>query len=280
MKTFDRSFWIIFLPFLVVIGVILFFPYWFTQFSLVNFNLEKTGSIGDTLGGTMGPFIAIAAAILTFFAFWVQFKANEQQKLFIKKQRFEDNFFRLLDNHQRIVESMDLARKEDNDTIARSRDCFKSMHRSFIARNRNDNASKTDIDSVMSVYHNVQEEFKSDLHHYFRFLYHILKFIKNSDIEEEEKYRYSSILRASLSAYEIPFVFYNCLHEVGISHFKPLIEEFSFLKNIDKSLLLHISHKKKYDDLAFASSGDRLKLLKAWKIKQLNNILADQTKTE
>ena len=44
----------------------------------------------------MSPFIAIAAAILTFFAFWVQYKANEQQKIDLKVERFENKFYELL----------------------------------------------------------------------------------------------------------------------------------------------------------------------------------------
>ena len=81
MKTFDYNFWKIFIPFLLFIIIILFFPYLFTYFSFFNIDFSKTGNIGDTIGGILSPFIALAAAVLTFFAFWVQFKANEQQKI-------------------------------------------------------------------------------------------------------------------------------------------------------------------------------------------------------
>jgi hypothetical protein len=81
-STFDSKFRMIFIPFLCSIIVILFFPFLLTQYyNIFNWGFsEKDGVIGDTIGGTMGPFIAIAAAILTFLAFWVQYKANEQQK--------------------------------------------------------------------------------------------------------------------------------------------------------------------------------------------------------
>jgi hypothetical protein len=42
---------------------------------LITFT-ENSGSIGSTFG-IMNPFIAIAAAIITFAAFWVQYKANQ-----------------------------------------------------------------------------------------------------------------------------------------------------------------------------------------------------------
>lgn len=87
IKTFDRSFIKVSLLFLGLVLLICFFPKWFTQgVSGLVFNTQ-TGAIGDTIGGTMGPFIAILAAALTFFAFWVQFKANELQKFEIKDQK-------------------------------------------------------------------------------------------------------------------------------------------------------------------------------------------------
>lgn len=100
MKTFGKQFWIIFGLFLLFIVIILFFPYWFTQFNIVSFDFEQTGSIGDTIGGILGPFVAIGGAILTFFAFWVQYQANEQQKLDLKIERFENKFYQLIQIHR------------------------------------------------------------------------------------------------------------------------------------------------------------------------------------
>lgn len=85
----------------------LFFPYLFTQFSWYEWGFsDKPGEIGDAIGGTLGPFIAIAAAILTFLAFWVQFKANEQQKRDLEIERFESKFFSLLEIHRNNVNEM------------------------------------------------------------------------------------------------------------------------------------------------------------------------------
>ena len=106
IKTFDRSFLSIFIPFLLLISIVLFFPYWFTIDSWHDIDFTATGQIGDTIGGIMGPFIAIAAAILTFFAFWVQFKANEQQKRDLKIERFENKFYELLRLHRANVDEM------------------------------------------------------------------------------------------------------------------------------------------------------------------------------
>lgn len=224
---------------------------------------KDRGPIGDAFGGTLSPVIAWIAAVLTFLAFYIQYKANQQQYKYIRQQRFEDNFFRLLDNYQLIVGAIDLRDEKDaSRVLAKGRECFKRMYKQFVRNHRRIHKDDNKIQAVNSTYHIVQENHKSDLHHYFRFLYHILKFVKNSDITETEKQRYVSILRANLSAYELIFIFYNGLHIYGRTHFKPLIEHFSFLKNLDFDLLLSPCHENEYNKLAFASSAERDILLK------------------
>ncbi len=52
----------------------LFAPFLLTQYSFLD--LTKKGEIGDTIGGTMAPFIGLAGVILTFIAFYVQYEAT------------------------------------------------------------------------------------------------------------------------------------------------------------------------------------------------------------
>ncbi|MCZ8198195.1 MAG: hypothetical protein O9267_11370 [Flavobacterium sp.] len=99
LKTFDSNFIKILLIFLVFILLVLFFPYWIRD-KLFFYEFSDMGQIGDTLGGIMNPFIAIAAALLTFLAFWVQFKANEQQKRDLQIERFENKFYEMLKIHR------------------------------------------------------------------------------------------------------------------------------------------------------------------------------------
>lgn len=71
-------------------------------------DFTETGQIGDTIGGIMGPFIAIAAAGLTFLAFWVQYRANEQLREDITVERFESKFYKMLDIHIQNVEHLQI----------------------------------------------------------------------------------------------------------------------------------------------------------------------------
>lgn len=44
-----------------------------------SFDFTETGPIGDTIGGIINPFIALAGVMLTFLAFYMQIKANQIQ---------------------------------------------------------------------------------------------------------------------------------------------------------------------------------------------------------
>lgn len=221
---------------------------------------QTTSYISNTFSAILGPLIAILAAYLTFIAFWIQYRANKIQSNYIKQQRFEDTFFRLLDTHKRNVETMDIRNTSDSKLRASGNDCFKFMYDKF----KTDVKEVTDISAINSEYDKIQDYYKNDLHHYFRFLYHTLKFIKHADISDDDKYKYSSILRATLSPYELHLIFHNGLHYHGNTHFKPLIEYFSFLKNMDRSLLFNENQISQYDDLAFSNSSERKALLKDW----------------
>lgn len=59
-STFDKDFWKNLGWFLGVALLICLLPWLLTRNGLLSFS--ETGQIGDTIGGIMGPFIAIAAA--------------------------------------------------------------------------------------------------------------------------------------------------------------------------------------------------------------------------
>lgn len=45
-----------------------------------EWNFTGTGQIGDTIGGTMSPFIGIAGVLAAFLAFYIQYEANKVQR--------------------------------------------------------------------------------------------------------------------------------------------------------------------------------------------------------
>ncbi len=51
--------------------------------------------------------------------------------------------------------------------------------------------------------------------------------------------------------YELGLIFYNCLAEPGREKFKPLVEKYSLLKNMPKTILQHKEHTQLYSESAF-----------------------------
>lgn len=90
------------------------------------------------------------------------------------------------------------------------------------------------------------------LDHYFRHLYRTFKYIDDSKIiDENKKYEYTSIVRASLSQYELIMLFYNCLSFYGNEKFKPLIEKYAIFNNIRWELLAQERHYELYANTAY-----------------------------
>lgn len=105
----------------VILLIFAFFaPALFVNNSLDGFDFTESGQIGDTLGGIMNPFIALAGVLLTFLAFYIQFKANKQQKELFRKEldsnKFESQFYEMLRLHKENVNELNL--KLTSDTFA------------------------------------------------------------------------------------------------------------------------------------------------------------------
>lgn len=90
----------LFAPWLFVGNWPTFFP--FSKFGPITFS-DKTGYIGDTFG-IMNPIIAIAAAIITFAAFYMQWLANEK----VNKQENHRQINDLASQHWILINSVKL----------------------------------------------------------------------------------------------------------------------------------------------------------------------------
>ena len=253
-NTFNRAFVIYSAVFFVLCLIICTFPVLFTQHGCVDFN--ETGQIGDTIGGIMGPFIAIIAAYLTFIAFWVQFKANEKHREDISVERFNNNFYNLLNIHEQITNNLEFT--ENNNKVHHGRELFYFAFEKVIEHDGNkkykgmrNRLKETGIKSYELSYTPTYFD------HYFRNLYRIIRYVDEAAVFsndrniDQKKYEYIAILRSTLSRYELVWLFYNCLSDYGRSDFKPLIEKYSLLKNIRTDLLVYETDIRMYEPTAF-----------------------------
>ncbi len=140
MKSFKRIWTELWLPLLIILLIALFykqilitFPRWITEIYFSTFSDEKynpgiTGPIGDTFGGMLGPLVALFAAFLTFLAFWVQYKANVDQKHDLQVERFENKFYELLRFHKDNISEIKI---DGHEGTVEKRKAFVSMYNEF-----------------------------------------------------------------------------------------------------------------------------------------------------
>ena len=245
--TFDKGFWKSFGWFLLIALAICCLP-WILAKNSWWIDFTDTGQIGDTIGGIMGPFVAIAAAGLTFIAFWVQYKANIQQRHDIAIERFESNLFEMIHIQQEITNGLVLEynNKGNQLVVKHGREVFSCLYEEMETRYTYRGGSEI---STLKKALAADGDLKSHLFvvrplwfldHYFRHLYRIFKYIDEGGdklIDEDKKHEYAAIVRATLSPYELVLLYYN-----GFSHprFQTLIEKFALLNNLRWKLLADV----------------------------------------
>ncbi len=173
-----------------------------------------------------------------------------QTKLLLQ-QTFENTFFHLLRLHNDNVRSQKI-HSATNVTLegrAAFEESARLLRRALISRSSD--SKVISLAEVNEVYSNVCEMDGVDYSHYFRNLYHIVKYV-HEDGKDGDRQRYLSQLRAQLSQAEFVLLLANGLRDEGHSKFKPLIERYSLLHQLRlDDAISKIQHY--YDARAFGS---------------------------
>ncbi len=279
----DKNF--IFIASFIVIVIILLWI--FTLYNLKDIGYNERGTFGDMFGGLNALFsgLAFAGIILTILLQRNELKLQRKelketraefktQNETLKIQRFEHTFFNLLDQHHQIVNAIDFRYYKNKEmhltrlptmkethgidkevVVIHGRDVFRYLYRNF------NNELELNPSEYENIYLKHYENAQTDLGHYFRNLYRMIKhvdqtnfFNNDSAVSENDifeiKYKYTSFIRAQISDYELLWLFYNCLSINGSEKFKPLIETYSLFKNIPRKLIV-TSHLELYNQRAF-----------------------------
>lgn len=253
------------------VGVVSLFGFsWWWLATTIN-NPEKQGLFGDQFGAVNALFSGLAFAGLIFTIILQkkelalqreeltqtreelrgQKEQLEIQNTTLKVQRFENTFFQMLAQFQQIVNSITFTYydKETNSIqTVTGRNAFYvafevASHKSNLPDMKSFNTSGwyRGMRNIIKCHgmNGYMETFSPTyFDHYFRFLYRILKFVKNSPLVTnfDEEYEYTSMLRATLSRYELIWLYYNGL-TYGKEKLKPLMERYSMLNNLRCELL-------------------------------------------
>lgn len=204
----------------------------------------------------------------------------EKENETLKYQRFENLFYNMLNLQQKIVDGLRYDYYEEELTTVPSnngsrenelrytksevlgRDVFRYL---FNEADIIDTSDGTRVQvmgyrqyltrSGLNMYDGTYEPSLFD--HYFRHLYKIVQFIDSQGFDFEESYRYVSLLRGTLSRYELIWLYYNALNPC-FRKFKYLIEKYSLLKAIRSDLLTVSKETVKYYE-GLGVSKDNLK---------------------
>jgi hypothetical protein len=195
-------------------------------------------------GVTLNPSIYINLATLITIIIYtiVTYRLLSSQV----KQGFESKYFQLLRFHHDIVAAIELY---SGITPIRGRLNFHTIYIEFLNAYSGEYQSNPQGDHLATLqraYIRIFKPYQAQLGHYFRNLYHIVKFIDRSD--EKDKMFYMHLLRAQMSSYEHLLFFYNGVGPYGYKKFRPMIQKYALLENMPYDDLVSAKQKFRYDD--------------------------------
>jgi hypothetical protein len=233
------------------------------------FNITQAPKIAPFITGFVAPLLTLASMLFVIVTIQSQ-----------TKQNFVSNFFNMLNLHHKLVDSIkcDIDGLSTSDAPSCKKDFFDDLASriAFDFENIgkdplqkisyiNDSSGKpiylkpnTEIDVVnkigierlIDIYGYYFHIYHSELGHYFRNLYHIVRFVDTQNFSHKFKDQYLSILRAQLSNYELVLLAYNGLHDYG-TKFRPMIENYKLLKSINHETRLHPRYERRIIDIEY-----------------------------
>ena len=220
-----------------------------------KWNFEVSGQLGDSFG-PLNTFMAALAAIGALGAYFAQREELAEAKAsaladrkISAKRDFEATYFNLIQLFRDTTNDIEVTDLYNQNPV-KGRDAIKRIIDEKIGRTFGNDVSDS------QKYNEVYLANRDDLGHYFRIIYHIVRLIEDSEIED--KILYIRLLRASLSNSEIILIALNCAYGEGKEKFKPLIENYALLHNISED---DARNWRLIDKFAISAFGDRPQMI-------------------
>jgi hypothetical protein len=179
-----------------ILSVVVVFLLWSGFWYFLRSDPDR-GMFGDMFGGVNALFAGLAFAGLIFAILLQreelelqrdelkltreelsgQRKQLEEQNKTLRKQTFEDTFFQLLRLQTDLTQSLMIA----GTPPATGRECFGRLYNELRTRYTSHNASGN-LPNIKKAYGDFFQNSQNMVGHYHRNLYHILKFVKTSDV--------------------------------------------------------------------------------------------------
>lgn len=213
-----------------------------------EFSLITAKDMSPFVSAFVGIFFSLAGTILLFVNLKLQTNVHSTNQLLVQKNQFEGTFFNMLNLHNEIVKNIDSIVEDPDggeDVEIQGKGFFDEFTNLFVTKCEDRKVDS--LDELTKLYEYYYTVHNSDIGHYFRNLYHIVNYVDKNPyfdiirgseglLKRED---YIKILRAQLSNSEIACLALNGLSTRG-KDFRPLIEKYRLLKNINFELELQM----------------------------------------
>lgn len=199
------------------------------------------GIFGDYAGGVVGTLTGLISVVFLYRTYRIQIEISRTQETQQQSSQFENTFFMLLSQQRSIlhqiegelIDSYGVKRNyEGYAYISKLRQNLEIrlsdlMYEELLISRENKNILKV---KVHSLYHDLFQSHASQLGHYFRHLYHIVKFVDGSS--EPNKKKYVDIVQSQMNTDELYLTAINGVSNYGRKRMLPLLDKYSFLENL------------------------------------------------
>lgn len=242
---------------------------------------EVRKDVGGFINGIVGVFFTITGSFLLFLTLNFQREEFKETQIALANQQFETTFFNmiLMLGEIRGAISGSFRPNADNYYIGQVflheyLSYLKNHYKYYIKENQqgkilngylkkseeNKLYDKMELDNIEvemnSFYMKLYKRYQSQLGHYFRYIYNIIKYTIDNRSKFEDEKKYIDLLQAQLSNDELALIFYNATSSNGLNtakkpQFKDWLEKYQFLENLDSDSLLDRRHHILYSKTKF-----------------------------
>lgn len=202
---------------------------------------EDFGIFGDYVGGIIGTLVGLIGIIFLYRTYRIQLDISSQQELKQESQQFESAFFALLGQQRDILQNIsgEFVNNQGEKHIEYGAKFMNTIREDLairllelsyepeILKKEKINILKVRVNSIyLDLFKNHVEQ----LGHYFRHLYHLIKFIDSHCVTSPQPY--VDIVQAQMTTDELYLSAINGISHFGRKRFLPLLDKYRFFENL------------------------------------------------
>lgn len=202
---------------------------------------EDFGIFGDYVGGIIGTLVGLIGIIFLYRTYKIQLDISEKQENKQEIQQFESAFFALLAQQRDILQNISGDFINNNGTKSTEIGAkFMSILKIDLAIRLLELSYEPDLLQkekahilkvrVNDIYNELFNNHIEQLSHYYRHLYHIIKFIDTHCPQNAQVY--IDIVQAQMTTDELYLTAINGISNFGRKRFLPLLDKYHFFENL------------------------------------------------